>query len=71
MPPASLKEEGHGTSLVVQWLRLCASNARGTGVFAELRFCVPHGMAKKKEGGLWNISCRSAVRAKERSHVAA
>ena len=38
------------TSLVVQWLKLCASNSRGTGVFAELKIprATWHG---QKKGG--------------------
>ena len=28
----TFKSLGHGTSLVVQWLRLCTSNARGSGL---------------------------------------
>ena len=42
-----------GTSLAVQWLRLCAPNAGGMGSIpgrgtGELRSCMLHGTAKKK-----------------------
>ena len=40
--------KNYGTSLVVQWLRLCASTAGSTGLITgqELRSWVPRGMAK-------------------------
>ena len=40
-----------GTSLAVQWLRLCASNAGGVGSIpvGKLRFRVPRDVAEKKK----------------------
>ena len=40
-----------GTSLAVQWLRLCASNAGGMGSIpvGKLRFRVPRDVAEKKK----------------------
>ena len=41
-----------GTSLVVQWLRLCGPNAGGMGLMPgqtlvrELKSCIPHGQKK-------------------------
>ena len=45
------KESLMGTSLAIQWLRLCASNAGGTGSIPrpELRSCMPLSTAKKKK----------------------
>ena len=50
--PHSLKISTNlGTSLAVQWLRLCASSARGWGwvrsLVGELRSYMLHGVAKK------------------------
>ena len=36
------KVEWIGTSLAVQWLRLCASNARGTGSIPGWGTKIPH-----------------------------
>jgi len=43
------KEVGHGTSLVVQWLRLCASTTgdRPPSLVSEQRSHMPHGVAKR------------------------
>ena len=40
-----------GTFLVVQWLRLCAFNAEGTGLIPSqgTRFHIQHGLAKNKK----------------------
>ena len=39
------------TSLAVQWLRLCTSNAGGTGLIPGqgTKICMPHGTVKKKK----------------------
>ena len=41
-----------GTSLVVQWLRLHASNAGGTGLIPGQGSKIPHGERPKKERGV-------------------
>ena len=38
-----------GTSLVVQWLRLCAPYAGGMGLIPDQGTKIPHGTAKKKK----------------------
>lgn len=44
-----------GTSLVVQWLKVCTSNARGMGLILarKLRSHIPHGKKKKKKNFIW------------------
>ena len=42
-------KEKMGTSLAVQWLRLCASNAGGMDSIPGWGTKIPHGVAKKKE----------------------
>ena len=46
-----LKKVAPGTSVVVQWLRLCISTAVGTGLIPvkKLRFHILCGVAKKKK----------------------
>ena len=48
----SLKSSRHGTSLVVQWLRPCASTAEGTvpTLVGELRSCMRQRWGQKIEG---------------------
>ena len=43
-PPQELKDAGTGTSLVVQWLRLCVSNAGGLGSIPGGGTKIPHAM---------------------------
>ena len=38
-----------GTSLVVQWLRLCVPKSREHGLVGDLRFCILHVVAKKEK----------------------
>ena len=49
-----LKSTRTGTSLVVQWLRLCASNAEGVGLIPGQGTKIPHamhcGQKLKKQG---------------------
>ena len=42
------KKDNVGTSLVVQWLRLCTPIAEGTGSIPGQGTKIPHGVAKKK-----------------------
>ena len=47
-----VKKAAPGTSLVVQWLRLCTSSAGGTGLIPGWRTKIPRatrGVAKKKK----------------------
>jgi len=37
-----LERSCFGTSLAVQWLRLCASNAGGMVLISSQRSCMPH-----------------------------
>ena len=64
---------GKGTLLVVQWLRLCTSNARGTGSISGLGTEIPHavlwGQKQQKleedkiwEAKLWKGSCMRALK---------
>ena len=51
-----LQSSKKGTSLVAQWLRLCASNARGVGLIPGQGTKIPHaiqcGQKKKKNKAL-------------------
>ena len=51
MNSAHIKNTVHGTSLVVQWLRLCTSNAGGVvpSLLRELRSHRPCGRGQKKK----------------------
>ena len=43
----SLKDNNEGTSLVVQWLRLCASNAKDEGLIPGQGTKIPHAIRSK------------------------
>ena len=45
----SIKKEIIGSSLVVQWLRHCASTAEGAGSIPAMRIKIPHVWPKKKK----------------------
>ena len=42
-----------GTSLAVQWLRICTSIAGGAGLTPSQGTKIPHCCATKKREGLW------------------
>ena len=46
-----IKTIGGRTSLVVQWLRLCASNARGTGSIPGQGTKILHAVQGSQRGG--------------------
>ena len=43
-----LQQKNPETSLVVQWLKLCASTVGNVGLIRKLRFRMPHSVNKKK-----------------------
>ena len=64
---------GEGTLLVIWWLRICTSNARGTGSISGLGTKIPHtvlwGQKQQKleedkiwEAKLWKGSCMRALK---------
>ena len=62
----NLKRENLGTSLVVQWLRLHAPNAGGTGLIPCRGTKIPHaqGTAKEKEKKQLRIKSARRLRTK-------
>ena len=42
LPKIMLQQKNPGTSLVVQWLKLCASSAGSVSLIGKLRFRMPH-----------------------------
>ena len=56
-----IKTQRIGTSLAIQELRLCASNARGMGSVPGGRTKIPHGMCSEAKNKL--------IKIKEKNHM--